>query len=225
MIRDNVYRILEHMASICRRLNRDPKEITLVAVTKYATAKAIQEALGAGIKDVGENKVQMALEKFPQLKSNATKHLIGHLQTNKARYAVKVFDLIQSVGSLKLAQEINKEALKIGKVMDILIQVNTSKEEQKFGADKNEVLALVGSIAQLKNLKIRGLMTMAPYTENKNVIRSCFRDLRLIRDQVTRQLSHVDMKYLSMGMSGDYEIALEEGSNMVRIGSAIFKEN
>ena len=229
MIRDNIVTIEQNIASICKRLNRNPQEIAIVGVTKYGDASKIKEAVEAGVKHIGENRVQDALEKFPVLdglKVKVTKHLIGHLQANKAKYAVQLFDMIQSVDSFKLAQEIDRQASKNNRVMNILAQINTSGEAQKFGAEKSDGLALVEQAAALKNLRILGLMTIGPMTEDKSVVRQCFRDLRAIYDEISKKFSgseKIKMQYLSMGMTDDYEIALEEGSNMVRIGRAIFK--
>lgn len=229
MIRDNVWQLKDQIAQICQRIGRRAEEITLVGVTKFAESVAIKEALDAGITHIGENRVQEGQRKFPELDqmgAKATKHLIGHLQTNKAKHAVELFDVIQSVDSLKLASEIQKQAEKINKPIDILIQVSTSGEEQKFGIGPAETMKLVDEIAKMKNISIKGLMTIAPLTEDKTVVRQCFKDLRLIRDAIQKhypESDKVQMKYLSMGMSQDFEIALEEGANMLRIGSAIFK--
>lgn len=230
-IQENVLRVREEIAGVCQKIGRDPKEITLVGVTKFAPVEAIQEAINAGVTDIAENKVQEGLKKYPALKNSPEqgglkRHLIGHLQTNKVKDALKIFDLIQSVDSLKLAQEIEKQALKLNRRVDILVQVNIAGEEQKFGADQEGVLNLISDILKLKDIQILGLMTMAPFTEDQKIVHDCFKSLRELRDQVLRDFSgnpQIGMKYLSMGMSGDFKIALEEGSNMVRIGSAIFK--
>lgn len=249
-IQENVLRVREEIARVCQKIGRDPKEITLVGVTKFASVEAIQEAINAGVTDIAENKVQEGLKKYPGLQSSSNqtalkRHLIGHLQTNKVKDALKIFDLIQSVDSLKVAQEVEKQALKLNRTVDVLVQVNIAGEEQKFGADKQGVLTLIGDILQLKNIHIRGLMTMAPFTEDQKIVRDCFKGLRELRDQVVRDFKgnstdfsknnvvvstgsssepcNMEMKYLSMGMSGDFKIALEEGSNMIRVGSAIFK--
>ena len=230
-IQQNISRIHEDISKVCQKAGRDPKDITLIAVTKFAPVEAIQEAVDCGITDIAENKVQEGLKKYPALKASQSKgilkrHLIGHLQTNKVKDALKIFDLIQSVDSLKLAQEIEKQTQKLNRSADILVQVNISGEEQKFGADQSESLRLIEEILQLKNIQIQGLMTMAPFTEDQKIIRDCFRGLRELKNQVNEKFQghpNLQMKFLSMGMSGDYAIALEEGSNMLRIGSAIFK--
>jgi PLP dependent protein len=230
MIRENLNRVREEIKGICLSAGRNPEEITLVGVTKFAPVEAIQEAIRAGLTDIAENRVQEAEKKFPLCVSPDAKirrHLIGHLQTNKAKDVIKVCDLIQSVDSLKLAEEIEKQSAKINKTIDILVQFNTANEPQKFGAKKEEALGLIEAISKCPHIRIKGLMAMAPYTEDQGIIRRAFSDLREIRDQINQRFSgheRVRMELLSMGMSADYRIAIEEGSNMVRVGSAIFKE-
>lgn len=227
-MKERLARIYDNIADICRRVGRDPAEVTLVGVTKYSEPSQIQEALDCGLAHIGENRVQDAQQKFPLLKfpaTGVTKHLLGHLQTNKVKAAVGLFDIFQSVDSLRLAEEIEKQAAKLNRTVDVLIQVNCSGEEQKSGASKPEALDLMDRVADLEHVRIKGLMTMAPLTEDKILVRQAFRDLRLIRDQAVpllRKKGRGEMKYLSMGMSQDYEIALEEGATMLRIGSAIF---
>ena len=230
MIQANVHKVFLDIEEICRKINRNPKEITVVGVTKLVGLEKIQEAIDVGIRHIAENRVQEAESKFPQLKAKNPQikcHLIGHLQTNKANGALKVCSLIQSVDSLKLAQEIEKQAAKTGQPVEILVQFNTAREEQKFGADSSGAFDLIESISKFSLVRIKGLMCMAPFTEDQGIIRKTFSDLRVIRDD-TRSLfaghPNVDMGILSMGMSSDYGIAIEEGSTMVRIGSAIFKE-
>ncbi len=228
MIKDNLAVVEEHIASVCQGLGRDPREIILVGATKYAEAPQMQEALKAGLKHIGENRVQDAQRKFPELERwgvKAVRHMIGHLQTNKVKQAVELFDLIQSVDSIKLAGEIEKQAARLNKDVEIFIEVNTSGEEQKFGVMPDEVPALIQDINHCPHIRLQGLMTMAPLTDEKGIIRRCFRDLRELSDAVEEDFAdheRIEMKYLSMGMSADYEIALEEGANMLRIGRAIF---
>lgn len=230
MIKDHLVRIHEHIEDICRRIGRNPKEIILVGASKYADAFQIKEAVAAGLKHIGENRVQDALAKFvilDQERVHVTRHMLGHLQTNKAQDAVGIFDLIQSVDSIRLADEIEKHAAKLNKTMEILVEVNTSGEEQKFGVPPDEVLTLIEEVSRCPHIRLSGLMTMAPYTQDKGIIRKCFRDLRELFDAVEDEYAthpRVEMKSLSMGMTEDYAIAIEEGSNMVRIGRAIFKE-
>ncbi len=228
MIRDNLKHVEDSIAAICRRLGRKFEDIVLIGVTKYAEPANIREGVEAGLRHIGENKVQEAQRKFPvldELGVKVTRHMIGHLQTNKAKLALEFFDLIQSVDSLKLAQEITKHAGKSGKNADILIQVNTAGEEQKFGTAKNQAVSLVEEVSKLPGVRIQGLMAIAPLTDDKNIVRECFRGLRTLSEDFSKKYAgskNVEMKYLSMGMTDDYEIALEEGSNMLRIGRAIF---
>jgi pyridoxal phosphate enzyme (YggS family) len=229
MIKDNVSKIQGEIQDACRHAGRPVQEVTLVAVTKYAPLEAIQEAINAGITDIAENRVQEAEKKFPSLlakNAQVRSHIIGHLQSNKAKDAIQVCSLIQSVDSLKLVHEIEKQAAKLNKTIEILVQFNTAHEEQKFGADPKEAYLLIEAMTKLSHIQIKGLMCMAPYTEDQGIIRKTFVDLREIRDGITERFkgSSADMKILSFGMSGDYKIAIEEGSTMVRVGSAIFKE-
>lgn len=230
MVKDRIVRLKEDIRRICQRLGRDPAGITLVAVTKFASSEKTQQAVDFGITHVGENKVQEARKKFFSLKtpsSPVTKHMIGHLQTNKVKAALEIFDIIQSVDSLKLAREIEKQAGKRASPVDILLQVNTAREEQKYGFAKDDVVPAIKEIAGYQHINILGLMVIAPLVEDWDIVRRCFRDLRNLRDQVRSEFGdkgRVEMKYLSMGMTHDYEIALEEGSNMVRIGRAIFAD-
>ncbi|MBI4309954.1 MAG: YggS family pyridoxal phosphate-dependent enzyme [Candidatus Omnitrophica bacterium] len=229
MIKNNVMTVQSRIAQACKAAGREPVEVTLVAVTKFAPLEAIQEAIDAGIKHIAENRVQEAQSKFPPLLTRnpgLSAHIIGHLQTNKAKDAIKVCSLIQSVDSLKLANEIEKQAAKLDKTVDILLQFNTAREEQKFGATPEQAYTLVESAAQLPHVRVKGLMAMAPFTEDQGIVRKTFADLRAIRDGILGRFKgnpKVEMNILSMGMSGDYKIAIEEGSTMVRVGSAIFK--
>lgn len=228
MIRENILQLRDDISLICQQLGRDPADVTLVAVTKYASLDDVIESVGLGISHIGENKVQEADKKFSFLPagSQVTKHMIGHLQTNKVKDALAIFDCIQTVDSFKLASAIDTEARKLNRKVEILVQVNASGEAQKFGVPPDQAPALMGEIARLKQLKISGLMTIGPLTEDEEMIRKCFKQLRLLRDRISKEFSgqeNIQMKFLSMGMSSDYKIALQEGSNMVRIGSRIFK--
>ena len=234
MIRQRIEQIRGKIDGVCKRIGRDPHEIILIGVTKYTSLEKIQAALACGITHIGENKVQDAQTKFPALdpfiKSLSfaiTKHMIGHLQTNKVKTALEIFDIIQSVDSLKLAREIDKQAAKLEKTAEIFVEVNTGGEEEKYGVPQTEALKLIEDITACPHIRISGLMTMAPLVEDRNIIRRCFRDLREIRDQAREKFKgheRLDLKYLSMGMTHDFEIALEEGANMLRIGRAIFGE-
>jgi len=229
MIKDRIAQIQANIAEICKRTSLNPKDITIIGVTKYTTVEKMKEAIAGGITDIGENRIQDVQVKFSALDQahlKYTKHLIGHLQTNKAKLAVQLFDVIQSVDSLHLANELERQAEKYNKEsVRILVQVNTSGEQQKNGVAKSDALKLIEEIAKLKRIHIDGLMTMAPLTDDKAVVRQTFHDLRVIFDQAAqwnKGNEHVQMKHLSMGMSQDYDIAIEEGSNMIRIGTAIF---
>ncbi|MDP8211821.1 MAG: YggS family pyridoxal phosphate-dependent enzyme [Candidatus Zapsychrus exili] len=229
MIINNIINIRKEIASVCEASSRDPKDITLVGVTKYVELNKVKEAIEYGIEHIGENRVQDAREKFEELDSSGfevIKHMIGHLQTNKVKSAVEIFDLIQSVDSLKLALEIDKCARAVNRRVDILIQINISGEEQKFGTDKEVGLELIDHILKLENVRVLGLMTMAPFTEDVAIIRNCFKGLRLFRNQINQKFQgnrNIEMRYLSMGMSSDFKIAIEEGANMIRIGGALFQ--
>jgi len=228
MIQNNIEQILDQIKGICEIIGRDPSKIVLIGVTKFANISQIKEAMQSGLMHIGENRVQEARKKFPSLEgsSEVTRHMIGHLQTNKVKYALEIFDFIQSVDSLKLANSIEEHAAKTNKIIDILVQVNTAGEEQKFGVTPTDIFGLISEISKLKHIRLLGLMTIAPLVQDKEIIRKCFRNLRFLRDQISERFSTSDlleMKYLSMGMTDDFEIALEEGSNMVRIGRAIFQ--
>jgi hypothetical protein len=228
MIKDNVAHIQGRISTICKRLGRDPKEITLVGITKYVNDAKIAELVDAGVAHIGENRVQDAQAKFVNLSDlSFTKHMVGHLQTNKVKVAIDLFDLIHSVDSRKIAWEIEKQAAKKNKTVNVLLQVNTAFEEQKYGLAPDEVFPLMDEAAQLPHVRILGLMTMAPLVDNLEVVGSCFRDLQKLFEQAKERYAHVDtieMKHLSMGMTSDFPMALEAGANMLRIGRALFKE-
>jgi PLP dependent protein len=221
VIRDNIAQIMQRIDSACSRVSRDPREITIVAVTKGRSADQIKEALANGLTDIGENRVQEALLKYAALIPDAQVpirwHLVGHLQTNKTKEAVKVFSLIHSLDSRHLAEEIDKQAAKINKLQDVLIEVNVSGEESKFGIKPAEAADFIKDISALKNISVKGLMTIAPILENAQNARPYFRQLRELRDKIN------GLSILSMGMSDDFEVAIEEGATMVRIGRALFK--
>ncbi|MCX5705925.1 MAG: YggS family pyridoxal phosphate-dependent enzyme [Candidatus Omnitrophica bacterium] len=223
MIADNIRGVKERIAKICAKAGRDPAQITIVAISKNRSADEVEEAIGAGITDVGENKLQEARLKADSRNLRAVRwHMVGHLQSNKVKDALNLFDLIHSVDSEELAQEIDKQAAKINKVQDILIQVNTSGEESKFGlrpAALNETFLVIKA---LKNVRIVGLMTIAPLVDDPEKVRLYFRRLKELRDKVINlRLTTYDLR-LSMGMSDDFEVAIEEGADIVRIGRAIY---
>lgn len=230
MIKDNIDKINQTIRSVCLRVNRNPDDIILVGISKYADISLMNEAAASGLHHIGENKVQDAKEKFTRLVSPLpmVKHMVGHLQTNKVKTAVEIFDIIQSVDSLKLAQEIQKQAERLNKKMPVLVQVNISRETQKSGMAPEDIDQFLKSVLEFENIFIQGLMTIGPLTEDPVVVRECFREFKGIFDRIKlkcRSDQRLEMKYLSMGMSGDFEIALEEGANMIRVGRAIFHGN
>ncbi len=187
MIKDSVLKVRQRILRVCSRVNRGPDELTVVAVSKGRSVQQVLEVIAAGITDIGENKVQEAPLKYNELQATSEElrwHMVGHLQTNKARDAVRIFDLIHSVDSLRLAQEIDKQATKINKVQDILIEVNTSQEASKFGLRPEETIKVIEDIAKLKNISIRGLMTIAPVVSEPEKARPYFRALRQLRDRI-----------------------------------------
>lgn len=230
MIHDNLLQIQKTIQTTCLKVGRAENEITLVGVTKFSEAEQIDEAIKTGLQHIAENRVQVAKNKFPQIKrlAEVSKHLIGHLQSNKVKQAVEMFDLIHSIDSIKLLDMVQKHAIGAGKVMDVLIQLNMGEEVQKHGADKGAATLMLDHARELSHVHVRGLMTMAPLTDDEALIRQCFRGLKQIYDVAQEQYrgsDNINMDYLSMGMSGDYPIAIEEGANMVRIGSAIFNRD
>jgi len=218
---DNIISRIQKAALAC---NREPDSIRLVAVSKTKPVEQVLEAIEAGVTTFGENYIQEAREKINTLSAYPISwHFIGHLQTNKAKFAVKLFDLIHSVDTLKLAVEINRQAEKSGKLQPILIQVNIAEEASKSGARKQDTLNLVQDISGMKNLSIKGLMTMPPFYNDPEKARPFFSALRNLRDLLQEQaIPNVSMTELSMGMTGDFETAIEEGATLVRIGTAIF---
>lgn len=211
------------------RAGRSPEEVKLVAVTKTVEIERIIEAIDAGLRVFGENRVQEAQKKIQDLRFKIQNklqwHLIGHLQRNKAKYAVQLFDLIHSVDSIGLAEELNRQAEKIGKIQSILVQVKLSEEDTKHGIEEEDLVSLIERIRDLKNLRLEGLMTMPPYFEDIEMVRPYFRRLRELRDTInSSHITNNALRELSMGMSHDFEVAIEEGATLVRIGTAIFGE-
>lgn len=215
----------ERVAAAASRATRNPEEITLVAVAKTFPVPLIEEAISLGVKHVGENKVQEASPKFDAIGRKVTWHMVGHLQTNKVKRALEIFDLIQSIDSVRLAQTVNDRAASMGRIIDVLLEVNTSGEQSKYGFGPEEVEAGAREISRFKNLRIKGLMTVGPLVERAEDARKAFVLLRNLRDRISAlNLEGVEMTALSMGMSGDFEIAIEEGATMIRVGTAIFGE-
>jgi len=225
-LKERINSVRERIREAARACNRSESDIRLVAVSKTMPAEIVKEAIEVGMTDFGENYIQEAREKITTLSNYpVTWHFIGHLQSNKAKYAVRMFDLIHSVDSLKLARELDKCAQKNNKVQDILIQVNVAREDSKSGIYAEDTLQLLKEIARLENVAVKGLMTMPPYFNAPDRVRPFFAALRQLRDRIkNEELSNISMDELSMGMTGDFEAAIEEGATMVRVGTAIFGE-
>jgi PLP dependent protein len=224
-IADNYKMVMSRIAAAAKRANRDPSSVKLVTVTKTVSIEGIREALSAGAQVLGENRVQEAKEKVEQLGHHAHWHLIGHLQTNKAKYAVKLFDLIHSVDTLELATELDKQASKMSKLQDVLIEVNIAGEAAKAGVGIDDAIRLVRHVATLGNIRVTGLMAMPPYSDIPEDSRPYFKKLKELSSAIEREnIPGVSMTELSMGMSGDFEVAIEEGATLVRVGTAIFGE-
>jgi PLP dependent protein len=223
LITENLGRVMERIEAAAKRAGRDPQTIRLVAVSKTVEPERIRAALDAGAKTFGENYIQEAQKKIPVLGPDASWHFIGHLQKNKAKYAVRLFDWVHSVDGFVLAEELNRAALKEGKVQDILLQVDLSGEETKFGAPEQTLPVICEKIAELEAIRIKGLMTLPPFSDDPEDSRPYFKKLRLLRDRLAEmKIPHISMHDLSMGMSADFEVAIEEGATLVRVGTAIF---
>lgn len=225
MIKENIEEVLANI-SAAKKKSSHSKNTVLIAVSKTKPVSAIEEAYACGIRDFGENKVQELVEKYDQLPKDIRWHMIGHLQRNKVKYIIDKVYMIHSVDSLRLAEEISKEAVKKQINMNILIEVNVAGEESKFGIhSKQECVELIKQIANLPNVYIKGLMTVAPFTENAEENRLIFTKLRQLAVDITQEnIDNICVDILSMGMSGDYEVAVEEGASYVRVGTGIFGE-
>jgi pyridoxal phosphate enzyme (YggS family) len=216
-------RICESVAKAALKAGRSPKDVSVVAVTKTVALPRILEALECGISHVGESRVQEAKEKLPGLPPGITRHMVGHLQTNKVGSALGIFDVIHSLDRVSLAQEISRRALAQGMVARVLVQVNTAGDEERHGVLPGGVESLVRQISVMGGLSVEGLMTIAPYTSEERRLRKAFSVLRELRDEIKgKNMAGVTMEHLSMGMSGDYQLAIEEGATLVRVGTAIF---
>ena len=225
MIVENINSIQNEIKEICENIGRDPKEVTLIAVSKTKPFTDIEEALNSGCVDYGENKVQELDQKYDLLPKEINWHMIGHLQRNKVKYLVGKAKMIHSVDSLRLANQIEKEYAKKDLIAQILIEVNVAKEESKFGVYPEDVEVLIREISKLEHIKVCGLMTIAPYTTEPEDNRKYFKNLKeLSVDIGSKNIDNVTMNVLSMGMSGDYKVAIEEGSTMIRVGTKIFGE-
>ncbi|MBK7631408.1 MAG: YggS family pyridoxal phosphate-dependent enzyme [Ignavibacteriales bacterium] len=221
MIAENLAVLRQKIEETCKRSGRKSEAVKLIAVSKYFGVDAIIEAKNCGLTNFGENRAQELTLKYEKLGDDVVWHFIGSLQKNKVKYAVKAAELIHSVDSLELVEEINQRAEKLNKVQNILLEVKTSDEETKSGLEtENEILSLVKRCSELKNINLNGLMTMAPLTEDTKIIRKSFADLRILKDKINN--NGYNLTELSMGMTSDFEIAIEEGATMIRVGSAIF---
>lgn len=225
MIAENLQQVRENIARACRAVGRNPEEVTLVAVSKTKPVELLQEAYDADARVFGENKVQEIMDKFDKLPEDIQWHMIGHLQRNKVKYIVDKVSMIHSVDSFRLAETIEQEAAKHQVCVPVLIEVNVAEEESKFGVKVDGVLPLLEKISQLHHLRVQGLMTIAPYVDNPEDNREIFRQLKKLSvDIATKNINNITMSVLSMGMTGDYEVAVQEGATMVRVGTGIFGE-
>lgn len=223
MLQKNLAEVEANIVAACERAGRSREEVTLIAVSKTKPVSMLQEVYDMGIRNFGENKVQEMCDKIEVLPHDIKWHMIGHLQTNKVKYIVGKTALIHSVDSLKLAEEIQKQAVKKDVYVPILVEVNIAGEESKFGISKEETMELVRQISSLDRLQIKGLMTIAPFVENAEDNRLYFRGIRQLSVDIANQnIDNVSMDILSMGMTGDYAVAIEEGATMVRVGTGIF---
>ncbi|MCD8154850.1 MAG: YggS family pyridoxal phosphate-dependent enzyme [Clostridiales bacterium] len=223
MLTDNYTQVLKNIEAACRRAGRDPEEVTLIAVSKTKPVEMLQEVYNAGARVFGENKVQEIMDKYDQMPSDVKWHMIGHLQRNKVKYIVDRVAMIHSVDSVRLAQAIEQEAARKGVTVPVLVEVNVGEEESKFGLSVEEVLPFVEETSAYPHLRINGLMTIAPYVEDPEDNRAIFRTLKKLSvDIAGKNIDNVSMSVLSMGMTGDYQVAVEEGATMVRVGTGIF---
>ena len=225
MIKENISQVLENIKTACEKSGRNPEEVTLVAVSKTKPVAMLKQAYEAGSRDFGENKVQEIMDKYPQLPSDIRWHMIGHLQRNKVKYIIEHAALIHSVDSLRLAEEISRQAEKKQIHANILVEVNIAQEESKFGIFREEAIQLVENISKLPWISVKGLMTIAPFIVNPEENRLFFQKLRQLSVDIQgKNIDNVNMSTLSMGMTGDYMVAVEEGATIVRVGTGIFGE-
>lgn len=223
MLKEQLAEVESRIQAACSRAGRKREDVTLIAVSKTKPVSVLQEAYDLGVRTFGENKVQELTEKYEALPKDIHWHMIGHLQTNKVKYIVDKVDMIHSVDSLKLAETIEKEAAKKNCVVNILIEVNVAEEESKFGIKMHEVIPFVERISAFPHIRVCGLMTIAPFVENSEENRTIFENLHKLSVDITRKnIDNVNVNVLSMGMTNDYEVAIEEGATMVRVGTGIF---
>ena len=225
MLKENLANVEKNIEQACKNAGRNRNEVTLIAVSKTKPVEMLQEIYDENIRDFGENKVQELCNKMEQLPSDIRWHMIGHLQRNKVKYIVGKVELIHSVDTYRLAEEINIQAKKQNVIVPILVEVNIAHEESKFGISAEDAILLVEEISRLENIRIKGLMTIAPYVENPEDNRLYFRKIKQLSVDITnKNIDNVSMEILSMGMTGDYMVAIEEGATMVRVGTGIFGE-
>ena len=225
MLKENLANVEKNIEQACKNAGRSRDEVTMIAVSKTKPVEMLQEIYDENIRDFGENKVQELCSKMEQLPSDIRWHMIGHLQRNKVKYIVGKVELIHSVDTYRLAEEINIQAKKQNVIVPILVEVNIAHEESKFGISAEDAILLVEEISKLENIRIKGLMTIAPYVENPEDNRLYFRKIKQLSVDITnKNIDNVFMKILSMGMTGDYMVAIEEGATMVRVGTGIFGE-
>nr|WP_294678608.1 YggS family pyridoxal phosphate-dependent enzyme [uncultured Blautia sp.] len=223
MVAENLKQVQKNIEEACERVKRDPGEVTLIAVSKTKPVSMLKEAYDAGARVFGENKVQEIVDKYDQMPSDVQWHMIGHLQRNKVKYIIDKVAMIHSVDSIRLAEAIEKEAAKKDVVVPILIEVNVAQEESKFGLKPEEVSDFIQQISTFSHIRVRGLMTIAPYVENPEENREIFCELKKLSvDIAAKNINNVTMSVLSMGMTGDYTVAVQEGATMVRVGTGIF---
>ena len=223
-IRENIDHIMKRIDVSCKKAGRNPKDITVLAVTKTVESDRAKKVFEEGINNLGENRVQELVKKYEELKGIDVKwHMIGHLQKNKVKYIIDKNILIHSVESLSLAEEIDKRAKKHNLTKDVLIELNIGEEESKYGVSEKNIYDFLESMEKFENIRVLGLMTVAPFCENPEDVRWVFKTMKNIYNEIsTMNLRNTEMKYLSMGMTNDFEVAIEEGSNIIRIGTAIF---
>lgn len=225
MVGQNYKEVLSIVQKTAEKAKRNPSEVTLIAVSKTKPVELLQEAYDSGARDFGENKVQEIVAKYDELPHDIRWHMIGHLQTNKVKYIADKVYMIHSVDTKKLAETISKEAGKAGRVIPVLIEVNVAKEDTKYGIMPEECEDFIRSISNLPGIAIKGLMTIAPFVENGEENRAYFQTLKQLSvDIMQKNIDNVSMEFLSMGMSGDYEVAVEEGASFIRVGTGIFGE-
>ncbi|MBI1930251.1 YggS family pyridoxal phosphate-dependent enzyme [Candidatus Poribacteria bacterium] len=222
-MRENFLQVQNRIAAAAERSGRHPSSVRVVAVSKTKPVSLILEAIAAGVTDIGENRVQEAESKYDQIERPVKWHLVGHLQTNKVKSALRMFDLIHSVDSLRLLAEIDRRSAQVNRQTEVLIQVNTSAEPSKYGIEPDEALAFIESALDYSHVRIKGLMTIGAFLPDPEAVRPSFVLLRQLKEKfMAQQFPGIDLEYLSMGMTNDFEVAIEEGANLVRIGTAIF---